>query len=393
MPDSPTEAPATDPVSAPDIGPGGLKTGGPFLLSQPEWLGIQRYLVSGMHLPADKAALIAQLGGTAPPNGIDSYADLIAGFAAVNAHCTAFNNGTLPDSVACADQIVQYNRDVPTYYGALTKLLPQLEVPTPDPTVVAQFKAIVTLLATQAQEYADHATKVKDGMKAFADLSVQDQISLGALHDKYSKLLGDQSPVIAQLATDAKTDTDSMRQWNSQYEHDTVVAATSATYAWLWPFGTIAAVVVAGVYGKRATDDLARVHEFQAKLDLVNNQTKAAAIMLLDLGLINSDLDDIGTKLAAALPTIEKIEGIWSAIASDLTSLATTIDTHIAQVPAIIRSLGIDTAIKDWNDVASEANAYRVNAFITVGTEAQAAAAPLPPVSTPPVSAPQPAAV
>jgi len=47
-------------------------------------------------------------------------------------------------------------------------------------------------------------------------------------------------------------------------------------------------------------------------------------------------------------------------------------EEDIKQVPAIIKSLGIAEAIQAWDNVAKEADAYRVNAYITVTTEEEA---------------------
>jgi hypothetical protein len=228
-------------------------------------------------------------------------------------------------------------------------------------------------LSYNAKGYADHADLVAQGMKTFAEQSFQDQQNtIKPLLVKYEKEFGDQSPEIKQLNDELITVKDELKNWNNEYEHDVIVSSTSATYAWIWPFGTVAAAVVAGVYGKKAADALKKVHECQAKIDNISTELQSHAILLLDLQRIHRDLGDISEKLNNALPIIQKIQGIWTAIHTDLEDIMRIIEEDINQVPAIIKSLGIDEAIQAWNKIAKEADDYRVNAYIKVTTEEEA---------------------
>lgn len=348
------------------IGPGALDSGtGTFVLDIPGWLSVQCYVTAGMHLPTDAVSMRAQLPAE-PPGGMVQFSDLIQAYAATNAHCTFWNAHTLQDAVSCAADIVHYNQKVPSYYGALTTLLPKLELTPPDPTAVAQFSAILQNLATQAQAYAGHAEAVHQGMKSFAEQTAQDQLTIQPLTAKYSKALGSQSPVIQQLSQQLSDDQQTLSQAQDEYQHDVIVAATSATYAWVWPVGTIAAGIVAGVYGKKATDALARVNGMKAAIGAISSELAAAATLLLDLTSIQGQLSDIGSKLATALPVLQTMQGAWTAIASDMQNILAIIADDISAAPALIKSLGIDEAIAAWAAVAKEADVYRNTAFISV---------------------------
>lgn len=73
----------------------------------------------------------------------------------------------------------------------------------------------------------------------------------------------------------------------------------------------------------------------------------------------------IGQDLTAVLPVIQKIEGVWGAISSDLETIRTMIDKNIEQVPPLIMDLGVDAAIRKWAAVAEEADSFRMNAYVT----------------------------
>lgn len=357
----------------PSIGPGELHTqNGPFVLNRPEWLAVQCYVTSALNLPQSQDTLKQTLPGV-PPGGMDQFNDLLAAYRNMHDHCSFWNDHTLPDSVSCAGDIVHYNEKVPIYYGALTKLLPKLQETPPDPQAVQQFTAILANLSAQAKGYSDHAAAVKEAMANFDTQSQTDRAAINTLHDTYQQKLGAQSPQIATLSAQIQQDKADLSAAMDEYNHDVIVAATAASYAWIFPAGTIAAGVVAGVYGKRATDALARAHGLSAAIDELNAELRSAAIMMADLTRINSDLGDIGGKLSDAIPALDKMRGAWGAISSDLLNIIDIITKDIGQAPAIIKSLGIDTAISTWAQVAAEADAYRVNAYITVQPPAQAA--------------------
>ncbi len=355
----------------PNIGPGQLKTKGPFVLARPEWLAVQCYVTSALNLPTDQATLKSQLPGD-PPGGMDQFNDLLAAYKVMHDRCSFWNSHTLPDSVNCASDIVHYNEKVPIYYGALTKLLPKLQQNPPDPTAVAQFKAILDNLSADAKSYADHAASVKVAMTAFDTDSKTDAATIHTLHGSYQKKLGDQSPVIQQLSTQIAQDKADMKSAYDEYNHDVIVAATSAAYGWIFPVGTVAAGIVAGIYGKKATDALARARGLSSAIDTLNTELRSAAILMSDLSRINADLIDLGGKIDNAVPALDKMRGAWEGISSDLDHIRTVISDDIGKAPAIIKSLGIDEAIADWAAVAAEADQYRVNAYITVQPPAQA---------------------
>ena len=352
-----------------DLGPGELDTGdNPFYLSNPEWLSIQCYVASAINLPEDKDSMRAMLPAD-PPGGMDQFNDLITAYKDLHDHCEYWQNNTLPDSVKCASNIVDYNIKVPIYYGALTKLLDKLEQKPPDDKAVEQFKAIIQNLSDQAAGYSNHAGLVYKGMSDFAEQSARDSGAIKPLKEKYDKELGDQAPEIKQMSEELTTLKNELDEATKEYEHDVVVAATSATYAWIFPLGTIAAGIVAGTYGSKATKAAKRAKGISAEIGLLNDKLAASAILLLDLGRIHSDLSDISEKLAIALPIIQKLQGIWGGIRDNLENILRIIDEDISQVPAIIKSLGIDEAIDAWAKVAKEADSYRVNAYITVTTD------------------------
>jgi hypothetical protein len=356
------------------LAPGALLDAqGSLVLTAKQWAAVQAYCVSAIALPAGMDEFKTYLPAD-PPGGFDAFEPLVGCWQDVHAHATTWRNDVFPASVSCAADIVHYADKVPLYYGALPTALAAILAEPSDPAALATFKALVGNLRLSAQGYAGHATLVKQGMVTFSEATQADQKRLAPLLTDYLKQLGDEDPVIAQMQKDYAADKAAVDMWNAQWEHDTIVAATSLAYAWIWPFGTVAAVIVAGIYGKRATDDLSQAAGYQEKTKILDGKLKSAAQLSLDLKRIDKDLQDVSDKLGAALAVIEAIEGRWTALDDDLANILSILDEDVSKADDFIKSLGIDEAIDAWRKIGAEADAYRQNAFITVTDDTAKAA-------------------
>jgi hypothetical protein len=197
------------------------------------------------------------------------------------------------------------------------------------------------------------------------DTSVN-EAAIGTLFKTYSDKISGTSGTIKTMQAQLAQDKADLADAEDEYKHDIIVAATSASYAWIWPCGSIAAGIVAGIYGDKATKAKARI---DALGDLVNSleaKIAADATLVLDLTRINNDITGITKKIDDALPAIQKIQGMWNALKDDLSSLLATINGEIKDMPSFIAGLGIEEAIVLWQKVADEADNYRINAYITI---------------------------
>ncbi|MBV8634659.1 MAG: alpha-xenorhabdolysin family binary toxin subunit A [Burkholderiaceae bacterium] len=359
------------------IGPGALATpavkGGPaFAMSATEWLAIQTYVVNALALPTTDAAFKASLGAGAP-DSMTEFAPLISAYGVINGHCATWQNTVFPATVSLAAEVSQYGRTkAPTYYGAI---LAEADILSDDPTnakALKALKAILDNLSAQASTYADRASAVADQIATFATNTRNDQVVLigsngdAGLYKTYNDKYGAASDDVKALMKDIAAQQLILDSANEEYKQDVIIASTSPTYAWVFPFGTIAAAVVAGVYGARAVEALDRAKAASDKIKADNAQLAADAALMIGIHMAQKGMNEIIQALAGALPIIQKIQGIWGGLASDLKAIVTLIDTDIRQALPIIMDLGVDEAIQAWKDVAAEADNYRVNAYVTV---------------------------
>lgn len=365
------------------IGPGELADagtqGGPaFALSKTEWIAIQTYVNDGLSLPTTLAQFKNSLGSGAPSD-LSDFQQLITAYAAINGHCTTWQQTTYPTTVSLASDVYDYGTNkVPVYYPAILK---EAQILVNDPTnqdAAAALKAILDNLQGQAQKYQQRAQAAFQAAKQFADDTQADENTLigpqanAGLKKYYNDKYGATSQDVTNLTADLAAQRVALAGDQAEYRQDVIIAATTPTYAWIFPYGTIAAAIVAGIYGHKAVEALDAVHADQAKIDTLNAELAADANLINAINLATNGISGIVLALQAALPVLQKIEGIWGAIADDIGSIVSLIDTDIRQVPPIIMNLGVDEATKAWYNVAQAANQYRVNAYVTVSGGPQA---------------------
>jgi Bacillus haemolytic enterotoxin (HBL) len=347
-------------------------SGGPgFTLSRPEWITVQTYVTDALALPITEDTFRNSLGKGAPTD-LSDFKNLIAAYQTINDHATNWQRTIYPASVTLASDVYQYGMNkAPVFYPAILKETELLVNNPGDARAKVALKAILDNLKQDANTRAQQATAVAGQVQQFAAETAADKTELvgrdgkGGLVDYYNKEYGATSADVQQVIKDLKAQRLVLKTANDEYNHDVVVAATTPTYAWVFPVGTIAAAVVAGVYGRRAVEALDRARAAQAKIDAFADKLAADANLLVAIHGAELGMNSIVRDITAVLPVIQKVQGVWGKLADDLGAISRLIDSDIRAVPPIIANLGVDEATKSWHNVALAADAYRVNAYIT----------------------------
>lgn len=368
------------------IAPGAMATpgtaGGPgFSLSTKEWTLIQTYVIDGMALPTNLTQFKNSLGAGAPSD-LSDFQQLINAYLAIDTHCSTWQTTTYAASVSLASDVYEYGvNKVPIFYPAI---LTEAQILVKDPTnanAIAALKAILDNLQTTAIGYQTKAAAVCKQIQAFADQTLADESTLvgpkgdAGLYKYYNDKYGSASTAVKTLTDEIAAANLALAADKAQYAHDCIVAETTPTYVWIWPIGTIAAAIVAGVYGHMAVQKLDDIRADNDKISTLTADLQADTNLVNALNLAKNGITGITAALVAALPVVQKIQGIWQGIADDIGAIAKLIDTDIRKVPPIIMNLGVTEAVTAWYNVAQAANQYRLNAYVTTSGGATASAA------------------
>ena len=318
----------------PNIGPQDLEAVKdlPFLLSQQEWYAIQRYVKNALRLPDDEKKMRLSLGKDKPYDGpFDDFKELLKGYQTVLPHVKKWDEETFPATVSLAQDISNYAVAAKTYYGALHPLIEALIDNPDDNSAKTRFSAICNKLAGEAAAYEKRADDVYKAIEEFARTTSQDEVLLKGLAKIYEGKYGKESAAMAaanKKINDIKVKVD---QLNKDYEHACIVAKTTPTYAWAGIFGLIAAAIVAGIYGDKAVKLKHEIDVNQSEMSKLNIETQRATTLTSTLTIARKGLADIQEQIAAALPCIQKIRGVWNAIGSDLRQIGNIIKTGIVE--------------------------------------------------------------
>jgi hypothetical protein len=359
-----------------DMGPGviaqsSVKGGPAFILSASEWFTIQTYVINALALPTTDAAFKTLLGSGAPGD-MTPFKPLISAYGTINKHVTSWQTDTFPKSVSLASDIYNYAQQAPIYYAPILPLAKKLTANPDDKEAKDELTAILGVLSKSASSHHDKAKEVAEKIQTFATQTQADKVVLngsdgkGGLQKQYKDKYGESSEDVIRLSKEIEAQKLVLKAANEEYDHDVIVAATTPTYAWVWPFGTVAAAIVAGVYGDKAVKALERVRAAQQQINTMSAELAADAQLIINITTATSSITDILGKIEAALPIIQKIQGAWGAISDDLNNIIQTIDTNIAEALPIIMNLGVQTAINEWTEVGDLAQAYRLHAYVTV---------------------------
>jgi DNA repair exonuclease SbcCD ATPase subunit len=324
--------------------------GSPFLLSKQEWITVQVYVENALRLPTTKEQM--------------KFDDIRAVYTDIKDHCQTWKESTYPKTVDLASDISNYGRTAKTYYGALNKLLPDLQSSNPSENTVKKFAAIVDKLIADVAGYQQKAKEVSEAIKQFMDQSTIDGKKLAQLYNDYNQKIGTESEETKNLINNLAEQREKLNQANKDYAHYVVVAATTATYIWVPFVGWIVGGTVAGVYTARATEAKRKAEEAAKLIRLYTEKLNANSAFICDMQNAQFGINQIKGLLGDALKVIEKIYGIWEAIGTDLENLKKDVTDTIKNGDSIIIEIGIDDAINKWQEIGKQADDYRVNAYV-----------------------------
>jgi hypothetical protein len=374
-----TTAQSNTPSFNPGTGSFSQSSGGAaFCMSSTSWLALQTYFNNVAQLPGSLSALSTNMGAGAPSDMSD-FQKLVNLYASMQTQGNSFTQTLYPSIVKLASDIYSYAENVGQYYDGLQTLINQLNA-TPVPTGLAlitiqnNMVAVIEQLVSNIAPFITSSSSVSTQLKTFvADLNT-DLSTLGnntpapgtGYYLYYNNEYGTNSAAVKNLVTQIAAQTTALQTAQAEYNHDVIVAATSPTYAWLWPFGTIAAGIVAGIFGAKATAALNEMNNLTASIESLNNTEQADINLMNDLSSVTMQIVNLSSELNAAIGILEGIEGNWTAISDDLSNLSNNLSSDFQGTLPFLLQIDFNTAISDWANLATEANAYRTNAFITV---------------------------
>lgn len=340
------------------------------ILDSADRLNLQRYLLEGMTLPINNQALKAAFFLT--DGMLADFQDLLKAFQSIQGHCSVFYNGAYTKSISLASSIIEFNTSAKYYLGGISKIADdynhgRVTVEYAEESVTA----LINILLKQFAGFIKDCDEVCAGINRFLTETYQDNVTMNGqdgksgLNKVYTDKYNLNDSEIKKLRDDLDEAKRQLDKASEDYNYNVTVAATTPTYAWIFPFGTIPAAVVAGVYGDRATAAYKKMGELRDKIAKSSADLNQKMGMTAGLSIASSQVQKLSELIKKAIAPIEQMKGTWIAMSDDLGALNKTVKEDITQLPMVVKNIGVDKALEQWDAIAKEAQDYRQRAFIT----------------------------
>ena len=347
------------------------------------WVYLQIYATCCLRLPNTAGALQATL---------DLTPSQAAGFSWFNAMYEAYDildkagkfffSDVFDKMTSLGNGLKSYATDVAGQDSTFT-LISSLVKPTDgskaDPEAALD---ILSDLKTTAANNATLAGQIKTNLATYKTKLVNAQSSMTSVKtdvdndDKTSeatikKLSGDENVMgsIAQLR--AMLDTD-----KAEYKHDVIVASTSVTYAWVFPFGTIAAATVAGIYGKRAVDMKDTIDKLEAQISSAEHELQVAVATQNTVTLAEDSLNSTINHTNIAIDKVTQVQNSWSDMATGLSYISDKVSYSIRTEDGKEKLAATDAVVyfmkkaqERWTEIQPTIDQMVTNPYITVSPD------------------------
>lgn len=347
---------------------------GNYILQNQDVYDLLKYVYCGVLLPVTEDAYKARLNISVDVmdklSGVIS--PLVKAYASTQDHCQAFKDTTYPTIVSLASDVYHYAQNAggdakDSYYGnifssirALADATTQKEqeklTATINGLVDVQVSAITKLQKRSKQTVAD--------LRTFEGQTRGDQSIMKERSNAVDAKLTEQVGSLDDLENKLQQYRDELKSDQVAYEHDKIVACTTPTYAWLGLIGLITASTIAGIYGKKAVKMANRIDEVNKLIKGYEGKIKDETVVLADLKAIDADLGKVLALIDPTIAVIEKMMGVWSAIADDLNNLREMVNTDVRTANAAISTIVDNKLTKKWDALAKSVDKYRKAAFV-----------------------------
>ncbi|KAJ6503734.1 hypothetical protein C8R45DRAFT_1091513 [Mycena sanguinolenta] len=292
-------------------------------------------------------------------------------------HCTTFKNDTYPAIVGIADSIYNYadqasgGGDISaSYYAFIFDNIRSLAAATTQAdkdTYKATIKEAIDAMVATIGELKTSATGVTDKLKAFELECRADQAKLTTCATAVSQQLSGATGAIATLQATIKKNQQALADDKARAEHDKLILATSAAYAWCGPIGAIVALGVDIKFGLDLKAMESAISQLNSDLKSENQELQDDKAIVAELGNVKLDIQNVIDLIGPAVAAIDKMIGVWDAIgtAHDLGTIQTFVDNNVRKVSGVFTTLVGNSVIHKWTDLRNAVDKYRQVAYVS----------------------------
>jgi len=290
------------------------------------WHYLQVYTHYGLQLPHTQATLKLQLG-ISDPGRYTWFDPAVEAYDTIYQASQHFIGAVFPGVVGLGNDLMSFAQEATGKDGNFSAMIDLLD----DNEDQAALE-LVDDLRTKAIENSKKAAQVATDLGTYKGKLVT---AIGQLSNVKTKINQDdqvsQKTIDGLLSQDPKSSTSIkavekfLADAKANYEHNVVVAATTPTYAWVLPTGLIAAIVVASIYGKRATDEKAAIDSYESQLKQMALKLRTAIETRSVLEAADYGISNALSKTELAERDATTVQNAWNQLVKGVDEIKTKI--------------------------------------------------------------------
>lgn len=350
----------------------GTPNGPAFMMAEPSWPHLQVFATDVAALPTTDAELKAAMGSGAPSDMSD-FAKLLTFYSTVQSQANTFKNTTYPKIVKLASDLNNYADNIDGLYEGLKVEINSYNshLSKSEKDVIQEnIKAIIQQLVQSIAPYKKHVKESQADLATFVNDMEANKTEItkpGGLYDYYNNKYGTESQEVKNLISQLAIQNANLSNYQAEYNKDRILAETSPAYLAIPFVGFIAAPIVAGTFGKKATDALSEVKATEATISNLDAEKKADARLVNGLQFAKTGLNNLIDPLTKANSTIELMEGTWGDVESKLSDITDALENDFDSTLKFLLQIDFKQLIKDWQALAGFTMKFATYARVTTG--------------------------
>ncbi|OXX24061.1 hypothetical protein B9J88_06385 [Vibrio sp. V05_P4A8T149] len=302
-----------------------------FILSSDEWIQIQFFATTAKALPITEQDMRNQFQMTDDVVMDGVYTDLLQSYSNINSLA-----GEWLDPQGHKDQMISLAADLSSYSGTvvtsgnvlytMVNRLTEAAI-AEDEELFNKYKSAIKGFLVQMRDdtvrFNNDGKALGDKLTSFINLLAQEKINLDQVEERNADILTNDGSAIQEKIARLIAEKDAL---NDEYSKWVTVAGTSPTYAWLFPWGTLAAIGSASAGTAYALELKERLENKAQELEDANIELTQTIAIYQSWVLAKGNVVNIRSEIVKANQSLGKLRGGWATILGQLNGVLSIID-------------------------------------------------------------------
>ncbi|EFY95151.2 hemeolysin E [Metarhizium robertsii ARSEF 23] len=358
-----------------------------FVFDASDMKALNRFLGTGRKLQTTRSEYLRWLGISDTPGEISAalgkeLESLLKTYTSIKSDCTQFKDVTWNRIVDIAGDIKSYatmsgGKESTSYYVLMLKFIgdyhEENKKPNPDKAKLAELKESIQFTVDaelkKLGELQAGAQEALTGLGAFERVCEQHGLAVETNANSLEAQLkkeGNDIETMKKKIEEARAEIDDLQ---GQIDGKNQAINDAPKYMWVitsWPIGTAIGTGIV-VEAKKAIKRLKEAMEKVKKvLDDYESKMKTASRLETNLKFISKQVKDLGTEIGPAIKTLQKLQGAWKSMETDLSAIKDLIEFDTDNIPPmLITRPQLQGIVDEWNELKDYASNYIENAYIS----------------------------